>query len=81
MYVPRTHIARTAYCPTASAPTIANANIPTPQTSVYATSTFTCNGAYQSTGFQTGVNPNYVCLPGTTTTGVWSIVTYGCQCM
>jgi hypothetical protein len=67
-----------AYCNSSLAPIIANANTPTPQTSVNAITTFTCNAAYESTGYQNGASPYYVCLPGSSI-GVWSPVTYGCQ--
>ena len=73
--------ASASYCNTSSAPTIANANNPTPQTYLYAITTFTCDAAYESTGYQNSASPYYVCLPGSSSTGVWSPVTYGCQRM
>lgn len=68
-----------AYCAAGSAPTLANANTPAPQTKIYATTQFTCNYGYASDGGAT--LPYYQCLANTSTTGQWSAVTYGCICM
>lgn len=63
------------YC-SSTAPTITNANAPTPVTTVFSLTSFTCSAGYQSSGGATA--PYYQCLPGTSATGVWSNPSYTC---
>jgi hypothetical protein len=65
------------YCNSSTAPSISNANSPTPQTQVTQQTTFTCASGYttSSTG---GTSPYYTCNTLNSTMGQWSAVTYGC---
>ena len=65
------------YCSSSSAPVLANANTPTPYTTVYSTTSYTCDLGFQSTG---PTAPYMTCNPSSLTSGVWTI-TYSCSCM
>lgn len=72
------YIVISPYCDTATAPTIANANSPTTDLTVYGTTSFTCNFGYASSGGT--INPYYTCDPFNSTNGMWAAVLYGCEC-
>lgn len=57
-------------------PILANANTPTPQTSLGATTTFTCNNGYASSGG--AVSTFYTCKSSSSIEGSWSSVTFAC---
>ena len=64
------------YCNSATVPTLANANAPTPNQTVNSVTYFTCNPGYQSSG---AIPPYFSCTAYNTTSGNWSDVTYSCQ--
>lgn len=68
-----------SYCDSSTAPTLLNANVPTAQTTIDASTNFTCIAGYSSTGGNT--LPYYLCAHNTNTTGLWSSVTYSCDSM
>lgn len=70
------------YCDFATAPTLSNANSPTPQTTIGATTSFTCSFGYKSSISPS--NPYYSCQHSTSTTGTWTsspAVTGSCERM
>lgn len=67
----------TVYCSPSTAPIVANANSPTPYTTVYSTTSYTCDLGFQSTG---PTAPFMTCNPSGVTSGIWTL-TYSCTCM
>ena len=66
------------YCdPTVGFPSVANANTPTPYTTVGSTTYYTCALGYQSSGGAT--NPSVTCNNNTSTSGLWSTTINTCQ--
>lgn len=63
---------------TGPASTLANANSPTPQITINAVTTFTCNSGYQS--YRLGNPPYYECLNGGSSVGIWSSTYFSCIC-
>lgn len=66
------------YCDPTTLPTVANANTPTPYTTVNSTTYYTCAFGYQSTG---ATDPSVSCNANTATAGQWSSTTNACQSM
>lgn len=67
-----------SYC-SGGTPTLANANNPSAFTTIDLPTSFTCNTGYTSTGGS--IAPYYLCDHNTATTGLWSSITYSCNCM
>ena len=64
------------YCPTATAPTLSNANTLAPSQVISTNTSFACNNGYQSTGEVTA--PYFTCFAMNASMGQWSLVTYSC---
>ena len=64
------------YCDNLTAPILTYANYPTPVTTVFSSTFFTCNYGYITSGVSSP--PFYTCEPLNTINGFWSAINYSC---